>query len=111
MVAAQLLRANSKLDVAIIEPPETHAYQLVWTLVGAGTYDYDKTIRNEADYIPSGAKWIKDYADEINPETNTVKLRGGDTVTYEYSDASPGVQIDLDGMPRLKDVLLIVDNG
>ncbi|MFY0674622.1 MAG: NAD(P)/FAD-dependent oxidoreductase [Bacteroidia bacterium] len=105
MVAAQLLRANSKLDVAIVEPSDKHAYQPAWTLVGAGTFDYDKTLRDEADYIPKGAKWIKDYADEVNPDNNTVKLRGGETITYEYLVAAPGIQIDLDGIPGLKDAM------
>ncbi len=33
-VAARLLAARPGLDVAIIEPSETHYYQPLWTLVG-----------------------------------------------------------------------------
>ena len=45
MTAAQLLRKDKNLDIAIIEPAEFHYYQPAWTLVGAGTYDYEKTKR------------------------------------------------------------------
>ena len=45
MVASRLLKENKSLKVGIIEPADTHYYQPAWTLVGAGTYDYDKTAR------------------------------------------------------------------
>ena len=43
MTAAQLLKQKISSSIAIIEPASTHYYQPAWTLVGAGTYDYDKT--------------------------------------------------------------------
>ena len=33
-VAAQLLRKDQSLDIAIIEPSEKHYYQPAWTMVG-----------------------------------------------------------------------------
>lgn len=105
MVAAQLLRKNSKLDVAIIEPSDKHAYQPAWTLVGAGTFNYADTFKNEADFIPKGAKWIKDWVDDIDADNNKVKLRNGGDLSYDYLVASPGIQIDLDGLPGLKDAI------
>lgn len=47
MTAAQLKRKRHELQVAIVEPSETHWYQPAWTLVGAGTFDMDKTRRRE----------------------------------------------------------------
>jgi len=46
MTATQLLKKNSNLDIAIIDPADTHYYQPAWTLVGAGAYDYDNTARS-----------------------------------------------------------------
>jgi sulfide:quinone oxidoreductase len=34
--AAQLLKQNSKLKIAIVEPAEKHHYQPGWTLIGGG---------------------------------------------------------------------------
>jgi len=45
MTAAQLLKKDKSLDIVIIDPAEMHYYQPAWTLVGAGTYDFDKTAK------------------------------------------------------------------
>ena len=47
MVAAQLKRAKSSLDIAIIDPTDTHIYQPANTLVGAGLMDYEDTLKPE----------------------------------------------------------------
>jgi len=94
-VAAQLLKKHNALDVAIIEPSEKHFYQPAWTLVGAGTFKYEDTIRDEASLIPEGATWIKDYAEELHPEKNSLTLRSGEEVSYEYLVVAPGIKIDL----------------
>ena len=51
-VASQLLRKRSSLQIAIVDPSEKHYYQPAWTLVGAGIFDVNKTVRNEKDFIP-----------------------------------------------------------
>ena len=102
MVAAQLLRARN-LDVAIIEPSETHGYQPAWTLVGAGLMKKSATVKPEARQIPKKATWIKEFVETINPDNNEVVLKNGDTVNYEYLIAAPGIQINLDGIEGLKE--------
>ncbi len=104
-VAAQLLRKDSKLDIAIIEPSEKHAYQPAWTLVGAGTFDMQKTFRSEASLMPSGVNWIKEYASDIQPDENKVVLQSGEEVGYEYLVVAPGIQLDIDALPGLKEAL------
>jgi sulfide:quinone oxidoreductase len=104
-VAAQLLRKDDKLDIAIIDPADKHYYQPAWTLVGAGTYNMDKTERDMASLIPKGAKWIQDAVTEIIPDENTVVLKSGDRIAYEYLVACPGIQIDLNGLEGLEETL------
>lgn len=72
-VAAQMMRKNKKLDVAIIDPSDKHFYQPAFTLVGAGTFNYDNTIRPMKKIIPSGVKWIKEYVKSIEPESKDRK--------------------------------------
>ncbi len=105
MVSAQLLRKQPKLKVGIIEPSKNHYYQAAWTLVGAGTYNFEDTRRNEKDLIPQGAEWIQDYAETFDPENNVVSLRGGEHIKYKYLVVCPGIQIDIDGIDGLKDAL------
>ena len=83
-VAAALKKQNSSLDIAIIDPAETHYYQPAWTLVGANAYDFDKTGRPMKSLIPSGVKWIKNYVSEVSGANNTVTLDNGEIIEYEY---------------------------
>lgn len=105
MTAAQLRLKKKELDIAIIEPSEKHYYQPAWTLVGAGTFDYQNTIREEKRYIPPSVNWIKEKATGIDPDTNKVTLASGDEITYDYLVVCPGIQINVDALPGLADTL------
>lgn len=103
MMAAQLKRAKKSLDIVIIDPTKTHAYQPAWTLVGAGLMKLDQTIRKEKKLIPSGVGWIRERVSDIKADENQVVLESGDTVDYEYLVVAPGIQINLDGIKGLKE--------
>jgi len=105
MVAAQLKLKQSSLKIAIVEPSEKHYYQPAWTLVGAGTFDYKDTIREEASLIPSGVEWIKDFAQSFSATSNTVNTKSGKSYTYDYLVLAPGIQMDIDALPGLKEAL------
>ena len=93
MVASQLKKANPNLKVGLIEPAETHYYQPAWTLVGANTYDFDKTARSMSSLIPKSVDWIKEYADKFNPDSNSVTTKSGKTFTYDYLVVCPGLRM------------------
>ncbi len=100
-VAARLLLEDPDLDVAVIEPSEHHDYQPLWTLVGAGVFDKETTRRPEADYMPKGAKWIRDAVAEFDPEKKRVGLKSGASVTYDQLVVALGIQLDwkkIDGL-------------
>lgn len=103
--AAQFLRRKPDLNIAIIEPSDTHYYQPAWTLVGAGTYSYEKTARPMADLIPRKARWIRDYAESFEPEAKRVRTRNGQSYTYEYLVVAPGLEYNLDLVPGLEEAL------
>ena len=93
-VAARLRNLENPPSVAILEPSEKHYYQPLWTLVGAGVFDKESTERDQKDYIPDGAIWIKDSALSFDPENNTVKTKGGETITYDQLVVALGIQLD-----------------
>ncbi|WP_013324935.1 NAD(P)/FAD-dependent oxidoreductase [Gloeothece verrucosa] len=102
-VAAQLLRQNSKLDIAIIEPSDKHFYQPAWTLVGAGQYHALDTVKDEQELIPAQAKWLKDYVEKLDPDNNLVVTHQGTQVFYDYLVVAAGIQIDwhlIKGLPE-----------
>lgn len=100
--AAQLLRKNDKLDIAIVDPADKHYYQPAWTLVGGGAFDINKTVRSEASVMPSGVKWLKQKALSFKPESNQVELESG-PVSYDYLIVCPGIQLNwgvIKGLPE-----------
>lgn len=105
MVAAQLKRKKNNIEIGLIEPSDKHYYQPAWTLVGAGTFDYNDTIRKEGDYMPEGVEWIKDYASKLVPEKNTVETRNNGAITYDYLVVAPGLVMDLDGIEGLREAM------
>lgn len=103
-VAARLHNSGIE-DIAIFEPSEKHYYQPLWTLVGAGLVSADESVRNEADYIPRGTTWIKDFVEEIDPVAKKVTSRSGKKVSYDFLVVAPGIQLDWDRVPGLREAL------
>jgi sulfide:quinone oxidoreductase len=94
---------GGKYDVSIIEPSDKHYYQPLWTLVGGGIVDKETTERDEKDYIPSNAKWVKDSVTEFKPDENLVITKGGQKVGYDFLVVAAGIQIDwakVKGLPE-----------
>ena len=59
--------------MAIIEPSHKHYYQPLWTLVGAGAARAEDSVRDEADFIPEGTRWIQERAEEVDPVAREVR--------------------------------------
>lgn len=113
MVAAQLLNADKKLSVAIVEPKESHWYQPAWTLVGAGTYNMEETRRSMSSLIPKNATWIQEYADSFDPANNQLKLQNGESIAYEYLVVAPGLVMDpslIEGLTEALDKGVVCSN-
>lgn len=113
MVGAQLLKKDQKLDIAIIEPADTHYYQPAWTLVGAGAYNFKKSGKPMADVMPKGVTWIKEYAESFSPKKNQVTLRNGDIINYEYLVVAPGLVMApemIEGLPEALEKGVVCSN-
>lgn len=91
---AQLLHKDPSLQIGLIEPSDKHYYQPAWTLVGAGQFDVRDTEKNERDYIPEGAEWIRDAVATFQPDQNQVTCQSGATYTYDALMVVPGIQLD-----------------
>ncbi|MCB9306088.1 MAG: NAD(P)/FAD-dependent oxidoreductase [Lewinellaceae bacterium] len=103
-LAAQLLRKNRKLDIAIIDPAEKHYYQPAWTLVGGGAFNINDTVRSEASVMPKGVTWIQQRATGFAPEENRVDLDNG-AVTYDFLVVCAGIQLNWNAIKGLPETL------
>jgi len=104
-VAAQLLKKDKSLQIIIIDPSSKHYYQPAWTLVGAGIFDINKTVRNEADYIPKGTTWIKDAVATFLPNENKIVCASGKSYEYDAMVVCPGIQLDWQKIKGFKETL------
>jgi sulfide:quinone oxidoreductase len=100
-VAAQLRARPEPPDVTILEPSDKHYYQPLWTLVGGGMFPREETERDEADFIPPGATWIRDGASAIDPAGKTVTTAGGQVLAYDFLVVAAGLKLDWDAIPGL----------
>jgi len=103
-VAARLVRAGER-DIGLIEPSRKHYYQPLWTLVGAGQVKAEATVRDEGRYIPKGVRWYHDSAVEVDADRNEVRTAGGTRIGYDFLVVAPGMKIEWDAIPGLKEAL------
>jgi sulfide:quinone oxidoreductase len=104
-VASQLANADNPPSMGIVEPNESHYYQPIWTLVGAGAVDRESSVRDEADFIPAGAEWLQTRAVSFEPDGNKVELEDGSSVTYDYLVVAAGIQLNWDAVKGLPEAL------
>lgn len=104
-VASSLLARSPDLDIAIIDPAETHYYQPGWTLVGGGVFDAAYTVKTMASVIPNGVKWIKAAVAGFEPQSDRVILEGCQTVHYEKLIVCPGIKLHWGGVEGLIETL------
>lgn len=104
-IAAQLLRQDHSLDIAIVDGAKKHYYQPAWTLVGGGEYDIRDTERDEASVIPVGATWIQQMVSAFKPEENKIVLQNSLEIAYDYLIVAPGIQLNWGEIKGLKETL------
>lgn len=105
MAGAQLLKKNKSLAIGLIEPADTHYYQPAWTLVGAGSYTYEKSARPMQEVMPEGLDWIQDYAASFDPANNAVDTRSSGTLTYDHLIVCPGLVMEPSWIEGLEESL------
>uniref|UniRef100_A0A8C6DSB6 Sulfide:quinone oxidoreductase, mitochondrial n=1 Tax=Moschus moschiferus TaxID=68415 RepID=A0A8C6DSB6_MOSMO len=102
-MAARMKRKVGAENVAIVEPSETHFYQPIWTLVGAGAKPFSSSGRPTANVIPSGVEWIKARVAGLNPDENCIHTDDDKKISYKYLIVALGIQLDYEkikGLPE-----------
>lgn len=103
--ASSMLKRRPGLDIAIVEPAETHAYQPGWTMVGGGIFDVATTTRPMHSVMPKGVTWIKQAAASFQPDDNEVTLQDGRTLRYDVLVVAPGIRLAWEKIAGLTETL------
>lgn len=105
-VAARLVKElGRKAIITLVEPSDTHYYQPLWTLVGAGVLSKEATARPQASVIPRGVEWKKDSVSSVNPQTKQVVLTSGAVLPYDYLVVATGLEVRFDMVEGLTEAL------
>ena len=104
-IANNMRRVNATITIGLIEPSEKHYYQPGFTIIGGGTYTLKQATKEEKDLIHPSVTWIKDYAESFQPDGNTVTLKSGEAIGYDYLVVCPGLQLDWGKIQGLKETL------
>lgn len=104
-VASSLLRRRPALDIAIVEPSDTHYYQPGFTLVGAGIFTSEQLRRPTASLIPKGATWLRTSAKNFEPQSDAVILEDGRQLRYRLLIVATGNRLDFEAIEGLTGTL------
>ncbi|PPC87596.1 MAG: TIGR01244 family phosphatase [Hyphomicrobium sp.] len=104
-VAASLLARKRDLDIAIVDPAETHYYQPGWTLVGAGVFTAKQTSKPMASILPRRVTWIRAAVVGFEPDKNSVIIEGCRSIAYNHLIVCPGIKLHWGGIEGLSETL------
>ncbi|MBS0234903.1 MAG: TIGR01244 family phosphatase [Proteobacteria bacterium] len=104
-VAGSLFARQRNLNIAIIEPADVHYYQPGWTLVGAGVFAPEQTVRPMGAVLPRRTTWIKAAVAGFDPDNNSVIIEGCRTIRYKHLIVCPGLKLNWTGIEGLTETL------
>ena len=104
-VASSILKRNQVMKIGIIDPAQVHYYQPGWTMVGAGIFDSQSTVKTMASLIPKGVEWIQAAVASFEPESNRLVLENQQRIGYRRLIVTPGLKLDWHGVEGLVDTL------
>ena len=104
-VASSLMARTDALSIAVIDPAEVHYYQPGWTMVGAGVFSQQDTVRTMASLIPRGVRWVKAAVGSFEPQDNRILLEDAHPIYYDRLIVAPGIKLDWHGVDGLVETL------
>lgn len=82
-------------NITVIEPnPESVSYQPGQTLVASGIWQKSDIMYKTADFMPSGVKWVKDKAVDVNGDANKVITANSGEVAYDFLVVAAGLTLN-----------------
>ena len=104
-VSASLLKRDSKLRIALVDPSTKHYYQPGWTMVGGGVFKAKSTERETTKLVDKRVSLLQQAVTKVKPDINTVILHDGAQVHYEQLVVAPGLTINWGAIEGLEETL------
>lgn len=85
-------------EITLVDGRKQHLYQPGFTLIAAGLKPASYSVSGTGDWLPSGAKWVQEYAAGIDPVAQIVTTTGGTKLPYDYLIVATGLSLDWGGV-------------
>lgn len=89
-------------QITIIDQNETHYYQPGFLFIPFGIYNKEDVIKPRLDFFPSGVEVLIEPIEEIQPDSNKVKMRSGKVLSYDFMIVATGSAIHPEETEGLK---------
>ncbi len=76
--------------MTVVDRSEKHLYQPGFLFLPFGIYEERQIVRNTADFIPRGVRFLQSEVEMIQPGEHAVKLKDGDVLTYDILIVATG---------------------
>lgn len=104
MMANKLRKAlpSDEWKITVIDKERTHYYQPGFLFIPFDIYKPEDVIKSKAQFIPAGVEMIFEEAEKVIPDENTVKLKSGQSINYDYLIVSTGTELRHEETPGLQ---------
>ncbi|KAI1711796.1 pyridine nucleotide-disulfide oxidoreductase domain-containing protein [Ditylenchus destructor] len=111
-IASKFSRILKAHEIAVVEPCSNHCYQPGLTFVGAGILKVDQIVRPEKDVLSRNVTWINESISAFKPNENSISLRSGEEISYDFLVIATGLELRYDMIKGLKvEYLSALDSG
>ena len=108
-LAGKLTSGSTKIlepaQVSIIDGSTLHHYKPGWTLYAAEEIPRRMIQTDLKSVIPTGANFVNQYVERIEPDKNTIVLKDGSKHTYDHLVITTGIQFNWEKVKGLKEAL------
>lgn len=89
--------------ITIIDETREHHYQPGYLFIPFGIYKREDVVKPRANFLPRGVDRLFEGVARIDAEANTVHLKNGEHLAYDYLIIATGTRIAPEETPGMKD--------
>jgi sulfide:quinone oxidoreductase len=104
-LAASLLTRQPDLAITVVEPSKQHYYQPGFTMVGAGVFTSEVTVRPTEQVMPKAVRWVQAAVTHFLPQINKVVLNNGQVLFYDRLVVCGGLKLNWGAIDGLQETL------
>ncbi|KAI6178867.1 Sulfide:quinone oxidoreductase, mitochondrial [Aphelenchoides besseyi] len=95
-VAARFSRSLPAGQIAVVDGDPKHYYQPGYSLLGGGLIPAASIVREKQNCLPKSTKLFGQEVEEFRPKENTIVLKDGTEIDYEFLVVATGLQTRFD---------------